>query len=363
MYITSMDIKDFRNIEHMNFQPCEGMNVFFGQNGQGKTNILESIWLMNGYKSFRTNHTEECVRFGTKVAEMKLTYKELGKDIDVALKLNDKRIYTFNEQKIYKRADIIGAVRQVIFTPKHLDIIQEGPAARRLYLDNAICQIKPQYIGKMAVFMRAMRERNSIIVDAQYNKGLHDYLEVLEAQMAEAAMHIVKLRFGYVTRVNELAQEIYEDMTGGTESISLRYAQNFTQGENFLETHQIAERLIISRKSDVNSKRTSVGPHADDIKILIDGKDARRYASQGQQRTAALAMKLAEAIILESNVCDRPLILLDDVLSELDEERQDYIMNNMSRGRQMFVTCCDKDILDKMKYGKMFEISGGKIIN
>lgn len=365
MYITSFDIENFRNIEKMRIEPCDGVNVIYGENAQGKTNLIEAMWIMSGYKSFRGINDKEMLRFGQKAMHLKVEFgnKEYcDNEIKLDYAVRGGRKYNFNGSNISRRGDNMGNIYEVVFSPTHLNLIKQGPAERRKFLDTAISQLKVTYTRSMRIYNRSMKNRNALLIDAQYDTQKHDMLGIWEEQMAETAAYMAFHRMNYINKLNLLMKDIYKGISQGKEEIELRYVQAFGSGRNFCSKEDYIERFVVARKGDVNIGTTSCGIHKDDLEILINGKSARKYASQGQQRTAALAMKLAEAKIIEGYSGQSPILLLDDVMSELDPQRQDYVLNQI-KDWQVFITCCDPTIADSLKEGRCFEIANGKIIS
>lgn len=362
MYVTSFQIKNFRNIAQMQIEPCEGINVIYGDNAQGKTSLIEAMWIMSGCKSFRGSRDQEMIAFSNEKAELKMNYVEKKYENEIEAEIGKKRVYVINGGTPHNRSDVIGEVKAVAFSPVHLNLVKNGPNERRRFLDSAISQVKPNYKRALSIFSRAMEQRNAILVDAQFHKEKHDMLCVLEEQMAEVASYVATNRLGFVNELQLEMEKIFYNISDEKEKIELKYVQAFGSGKNFASYKEFVERLVVSRKGDVNLGSTSVGPHRDDIEILINGKSARKFASQGQQKTIALALKLSEANILERFIEEPPIILLDDVMSELDSKRQDFVLNQLGR-RQMFITSCDDSITKNMTSGKYFKICEGKIIS
>ncbi len=362
MYITAFEIENFRNIEQMKMYPSENVNVIYGENAQGKTNVLEAIWTMTGCKSFRNAKDSETVAFNNPKAVLDMKYIKDGEKKNLKTEIIQSRSYSLNGIKLDSRAEIIGEIKQVVFSPNHLNLIKQGPSERRKFLDTAIGQLKPNYKRAMRLFNHLMKQRNAIIVEAQDDPIKHEMLCILEEEMAEAGAYIVETRMAYIQELKIFLQEIYTEIAPEGETIDLKYVQPFGSGRNFTTKKEFVERLIVARKGDVNYIATSVGPHRDDMEILISDKSSKKFASQGQQKTAALALKLAEASMIEKFSDDVPIILLDDVTSELDIKRQDYILNQLEN-RQVFISCCDPNVAKNFTKGRFFEIEKGKIIS
>ena len=258
---------------------------------------------------------------------------------------------------------IMGEFLAVVFSPVHLSLVKDGPYERRKFLDIAISQLKPKYAVTLSNYNKALQQRNILLKDIAYHSELYDTLDIWEDRLSFYAGEIIRQRVGYIKRLSSFCKEIYGGISRGKENIEIEYFQQcpaFGQDRNELYEN-IKNLLFASRKNDIATGFTSVGPHRDDIEIKIDGLSARSYGSQGQQRSAALSLKLSEAAMIKEFTSQQPVALLDDVMSELDENRQNYILNHI-KDWQVFITCCDPNSVSNLKYGKAFEMSGGKIL-
>ena len=259
---------------------------------------------------------------------------------------------------------LVGKVRAVIFSPEHLLLIKEGPSRRRSFIDGALCQLKPGFAGMLSTYNRALLQRNALLKDMIKYPELRDTLEVWDARLAKLGVSVMAERNAYVDKAAETVQDIYGGISRGKETIGIRYSPSVKVSvENF--SKEEAEELFLQElhrtlRSDMKSGFTSYGPHRDDLEIEINGLSARAYGSQGQQRSAVLALKLAEAETLSKNSGEAPIVLLDDVMSELDQSRQDYLLNHL-HGRQVFVTCCSPETVSLQETGKRFRVETGEI--
>lgn len=353
MKVLKLNCRNFRNIKNAELIPCEGMNVICGENAQGKTNLLEAIWLFTGAKSFRGSKDNLFVKFGEEKALCELLFEAEGIEKDASINIGEKREAFLNGNKLNSPAMIAGNFNAIIFSPNDLRLLTDGPNLRRRFLDTALGQLYPAYIDILKKYTRAIVQRNKIIKDYRYDSSLSIMLDVFEDEIAQNGEKIIKYRKNYINRLNEFLPFIYDGISSGKEVLDTEYIESF-KGEN------LREQLKLSRKEDMFSAVTSVGPHRDDILFKINGINARNFGSQGQKRSVALSVKLAEAKIIEKDVGECPTLLLDDIMSELDPKRQDFILNHIE-GMQTFLTCCDPSNFKNLKAGKVFNVKEGEI--
>ncbi len=363
MKINSVSLKDFRNISEMTLVANDEVNVIFGQNAQGKTNILEALWLFTGCKSFRGSKDSEFIKFNSDFSKISLDYTDKIREKKAEILFSDKKKVFLNGVEKKNTADFIGEFYAVIFSPTHLSLIKEGPDVRRKFLDTAICQLKPKYAKTLSSYKKVVLQRNSLLKDIQFHSELYDVLDVLDEQLSKFSSIIIKDRIKYLDLLSQKSEEIYSGISENKEKLSLKY---LCGSESFNKTDVndiydfMTEKIKESRKEDFINKTTSVGPHRDDLEIKIDNISARSFGSQGQQRSCALALKLGESEIIKDITGENPVALLDDVMSELDEKRQDYVLNHIKE-RQVFLTCCDPSQVLRLCKGKSFLIYGGSI--
>lgn len=365
MTIDSIKTENFRNIESMELVPENGVNVIYGENAQGKTNILEAIWLFTGCKSFRSAKDAELIKFGEEFAKLEISFNDEIRDkkANIAIGKNKKKVF-LNGVELESTSELIGQFYSVIFSPSHLSLIKDGPVFRRKFLDTALCELKPKYSEYLANYKRALIQRNALLKDLYMNADLYDMLDSFDDLLARYSAAIISDRLEYIKILSQHCEEIYSGISENKEKISVLYSrEEFLNDSLKIKDIYIAEleNLKNARKQDVILKTTSVGPHRDDIEININGKSARSFGSQGQQRSCALALKLGESKIIKESTGQMPVTLLDDVMSELDEKRQDYVLNHIT-DRQVFLTCCDPSQVLRMCGGKSFLIKEGKII-
>ena len=353
MRVEKLECLNFRNISFENILPCESMNVICGENAQGKTNFLEAIWLFTGAKSFRGSKDSEFVKFGSEktVISMNFISEEIEKEASIEIK--EKRIATLNGNKLKSAHSLAGNFNAIIFSPTDLKIVSEGPSHRRKFLDTAIGQLYPSYIEILKNYVRAVTQRNKIIKDLKYDSTVSIMLDVFEEEIAQNGEKIINMRKKYVEKLNEHLGKIYVGISSGKEFLDMDYLASANK--------DLREKLLFSRREDSLSGVTSIGPHRDDLEFKINGFSARSFASQGQKRSVALSLKLAEAEVINKNVGECPCFLLDDVMSELDPERQNFILNHIE-GMQAFITCCDPSNIKNLKKGKIFNVKEGRVV-
>ena len=363
MKINSVTLNDFRNISEISLFPNDEVNVIYGQNAQGKTNILEAIWLFTGCKSFRGSKDNEFIKFNSEFSKISLDFTDKVRNKKAEIIISDKKKVFLNGVEKKGTTELIGEFYSVIFSPTHLSLIKDGPDVRRKFLDTAICQLKPKYAKILSSYRKVISERNSLLKDLQYHSELLDVLDILDEQLAKYSSLIISERIKYIDLLSFKSEEIYSGISENKEKLNIKYLC----GKEELEKKDINDiydlllnKINFSRKEDILLKSTSVGPHRDDLEIKIDNISARSFGSQGQQRSCALALKLGESEIIKDITGENPVALLDDVMSELDEKRQDYVLNHIKE-RQVFLTCCDPSQVLRLCKGKSFLIESGKI--
>ena len=363
MTVNSVKIKNFRNIADLSFTADNGVNVIYGENAQGKTNILESIWLFTGCKSFRGAKDNELIKFGEDFSKINLEFSDNLREKKSEIIIADKKKNaSLNGVSLRSTAELIGSFYAVIFSPVHLSLIKDGPSARRKFLDTALCQLKPSYAEHLAGYKRALVQRNALLKDLHLNSELYDMLDTWDDQLARYSACVIKERIQYIDLLSDYSKNIYSGISENKEEFSVFYSKNISKDYSVKDIYlSEIENLKNSRKEDIFSKTTTVGPHRDDLEILINNVSARSFGSQGQQRSCALALKLGESEIIKKVTGETPVALLDDVMSELDEKRLDYVLNHIN-ARLVFLTCCDPSQVLRLCGGKSFLIKGGEII-
>ena len=346
MVITKLSIRNFRNIASLELEPGDGVNVIYGDNAQGKTNLVEALFLLTGQKSFRQTKESEFVRFGEKKGEISARFFAGGREQEVSLTLEGgKRSALLNGLPLGV-GELTGRFFAVVFSPAELSLVRDGPSQRRGFLDSAITQVMPRYQKTMSDLSRALFQRNSLLSDMARHPGMDDsLLAVWDRSFAKLSYSIINARARFLARLAPFGEEIYRGISGGKESFSVAY-QCSIPGEWGAVPEEEGEAVILSalersRREDLKNGCTTVGPHRDDMDLRVNGISARAFGSKGQQRSCALTLKLAECRLIQEVAGEQPVILLDDVLSELDKTRKQYLLSGLASG-QLFITCCDR---------------------
>lgn len=365
MKIKNLDFKNFRNLKHINIKPCDGVNVIYGDNAQGKTNLIEGIWVFTGAKSFRGSKEMDLIRFDQQLADISLNFYAQNRDQSSRILFgNTKKIFLNDIEKSSPRG-LVGSFYCSVFSPVHLSLVKDGPEKRRKFLDAAIAQVVPRYVAEISAYTKIIRQRNSLLKDLRFNATLEPMLDTWDETAAKHGAYILNARIKYVKALEKKCKEIYQGISDGNETMNIYYAstaERVVNQENQKEIEKnLLEALKKSRKNDIIGCTSSVGPHRDDLQIDIDDHSARLFGSQGQQRSCVLALKLAECDIIKDITGNEPVILLDDVMSELDNFRKEYVLNRI-KGKQVFITCCDKSYFESIKSGRSFLMKDGEII-
>ncbi len=353
MQVDKLRLKDFRNIKTADFEFDGKMNVICGENAQGKTNVIESIWLFCGAKSFRGSKDSSFVRFGAEKGESHLDFISGGTLHNAKMIFDDRRTAVLDEKNLKNPGELAGIFNAVVFSPADLSLVTGGPEKRRRFLDLFIGQIYPNYIDVLRGYARAVMQRNKIIKDYKYDPSVSIMLDVFENEISEKGKKIIEYRKKFLGMLNGYIPGIFSGLSGGKEEIKAVYVAN-------CDAILLAGGLKKARKEDSFSGVTSKGPHRDDIDLLINGISSRQYASQGQKRSIAITLKLACLNVIFEVSGEYPVCLLDDVMSELDEHRQNYILNHVS-GWQTFITCCDPSSVTRLLSGGVFRIKDGGV--
>lgn len=357
MYIESVQLKNFRNYESLEIDLDKGTNILYGDNAQGKTNILEAIYLCGTTKSHRGSKDKEIIRFGEEESHIRMMLKknDLSYKIDMHLKKNKAKGVAINGLPIHKARELFGIINLVFFSPEDLNMIKNGPGERRKFIDMELCQLDQVYLTELASYNHIVNQRNKLLKDMYINPGLRDTLDIWDMQMVQYGRKIIEKRTAFVKELNEIVCEIHKNLTGGLEHLEVIY-------EPSTESSTFEENLKNQRERDLRLKMTSVGPHRDDLIFMTNGIDIRKYGSQGQQRTAALSLKLSEIYLVKKKIKDTPVLLLDDVLSELDSNRQNYLLESI-HDIQTVVTCTGLDdfIDHQFQLNKVFKVVKGEV--
>jgi recF protein len=357
MRIDSVEYSDFRNIASARVELSGGVNIFIGANGAGKTSALEGMHLFAHGRSFRARRDSELVRFGSVSASLSMRFSDSKRQNEAEYKLDlvkKKRYCRLNGVDITRLSEFIGALRAVLFCPQDLRLVSDGPALRRQFVDSALSQLYPAYVSLLQRYNDILAQRNALLRAASERRGDRkvnlDTLAIWSEQLAQASAKVAARREAYVSRLDIVMRELLSDMTLGTERVALHYEKAQTEEEYLHMLTSCVER-------EVRVGTTIYGAHRDDIAITLCGRDARAFSSQGQQRSIALAMKLAEGMLSREETGEYPVFLLDDIFSELDDSRKQYLAQGLS-GRQVVITSCDRIKTDG---AKVFSVSNGGI--
>lgn len=357
MNIRSIELKNFRNYENLEISFDEGTNILFGDNAQGKTNILEAAYMSGTTKSHKGSRDREMIRFGEEEAHLKTVVVRSGREyqIDMHLKKNRAKGIAIDKIPIKKASELFGILNIVFFSPEDLNIIKNGPAERRRFLDSELCQLDRIYLADLTNYNKILAQRNKLLKDMIYRPSLSDTLPVWDMQLIETGKKIIRRRKQFVDELREIVSDIHYRISGGKEELFLKYEPNID--DIFFE-----DELSRAKEKDKKLCQTSVGPHRDDLLFSIGDVDIRKYGSQGQQRTSALSLKLSEIELVRKSISDTPVLLLDDVLSELDSSRQNYLLNNIS-DTQTIITCTglDEFVRNRFTVNRVFEVIAGHV--
>ena len=355
MYISSLELADFRNIASLHMEFSQGTNILYGENAQGKTNILESLYMLSTTKSHRGVRDRDMIRFGREESHIRSLIMKGGIDyrIDMHLRKNKSKGIAINGQRIKKASELIGILHIVFFSPEDLGIVKNGPAERRRFMDMELCQLDASYLHNLNQYNKTVENRNRLLRDIYMFPDLKETLDVWDAQLVNFGSKIIESRRRFILDLNGIVGEIHGKLSGGREHLSLLYEPN-TAAED------LEERLRFSRERDIHMKTTSTGPHRDDFSFMDGEIDLRRYGSQGQQRTCALSLKLSEIDLVKKMIGHRPVLMMDDVLSELDSGRQNYLLNTIG-GIQTFITCTglDEFVNNRFRIDQVYRVENG----
>ena len=359
MIVKSLELKNFRNYERLSVDFDPSTNIIYGDNAQGKTNILEAICVSGTSRSHRGSRDKDMIRFGEQEAHIRTIVEKNSSEyrIDIHLKNNHSKGIAINKVPIKKSSDLFGILNIIFFSPEDLAIIKNGPDKRRRFIDMELCQIDRVYLYNLTEYSKTLNQRNKLLKDIVFNKKLLDTLPVWDDKLAEYGSKIIKRREEFVETIAPLVSELHRQISNDREEVELFYEKN-------VSAEGMREALDFSYDNDIRLGSTTKGPHRDDLRFDLGGVDLRKFGSQGQQRTAALSLKLSEVTMMEKETGEKPVLLLDDVLSELDSNRQKDLLKSLS-DTQTLITCTGLDDFVKNQYqvNKVFEVKNGVIIN
>ncbi len=356
MTIQSLQLLDFRNYESLSLSFGEGRNILYGDNGQGKTNLLEAIYLAGTTKSHRGSKDREMIRLGKEEAHIRLWMEEdrISHRIDLHLKQNKAKGAAIDGLSVHRAGELIGFLKIVFFSPEDLNLLKRGPGERRRFLDMELCQLDRVYLNDLSMYNRALVQRNQLLKQISFQPSLQDTLPMWEEQLDRYGSRLIQRRQEFISACSQLVTPIHDMLSGGRERLILQYEPNVRE--------EFGQILALSRDRDLMQKQTTRGPHRDDMCFSINDQDARKYGSQGQQRTAALSLKMAEIQMVRQRTGKQPILLLDDVLSELDRKRQNALMEEIG-SLQVILTCTglEEFILNRSQEESIFHVAGGKV--
>lgn len=357
MIIKSIELSNFRNYDYLELEFSEGTNILYGDNAQGKTNVLEAIFLSATTKSHKGAKDKEIINFDAEESHIRTYVEKEGvtTKVDMHLRKSKTKGIAIDGQKIKKAADLLGLLNVVFFSPEDLSIIKDGPAERRRFIDMELCQLDNFYLYNLNHYNKIVNQRNQLLKDISFNPSLKDTLNIWDMQLVSFGSKIIERRKLFVDQLNEIIYDLHKKLSGGKEEIKIVYDPSS-------EIEDFEKNLMDSQLKDIKMKMTNVGPHRDDIIIYVNGIDIRKYGSQGQQRTAALSLKLSEIELVKKITNDTPVLLLDDVLSELDSNRQNFLLQCIG-DIQTIITCTglDEFVNNSFEIDKMFKIVNGHL--
>ena len=357
MIIQSLELKDYRNYRSLSIEFNKNINILFGNNAQGKTNILEALYMCATTKSHKGSKDKEMIRFKQDEAHLRLYLqkKEISHKIDMHLKKNKTKGVAIDGISIKKSSELFGLLNIVFFSPEDLSIIKNGPSERRKFMDLELCQLDKIYFYNLSKYNKILVQRNNLLKQIKSNPSLIDTLDIWDEQLVNYGINIIKKREEFIVLLNKIIYQIHQKLTGGLEKIKVEYDPSVKEKEFHKE-------LSKKRELDLKNLYTYVGPHKDDISFYVNGIDIRKFGSQGQQRTAALSLKLAEIELVKKIINDTPILLLDDVLSELDKNRKNYLLYSIN-DVQTIITCTglDEFINGRIHVNKIFEVNNGVV--
>lgn len=359
MVIESVDLKNYRNYEILNMNFNQQTNIIYGDNAQGKTNILESLYVCATSRSHKGSKDREMIQFGNEEAHIKMQVKkhDIHYRIDMHLKKNKTKGIAVNGIPIKRAVELFGIINIVFFSPEDLNIIKNGPSERRRFMDMELSQLDKIYLNNLVHYNKVVNQRNKLLKDLAFQPtdDKLSTLDIWDLQLVKYGTEVIRGRIDFVREMNSIIGQIHSNLSGGKEKLEIEYNPCVSM-EQFFQT------VTESRERDIRFKATGYGPHKDDISFYINGNDVRKYGSQGQQRTAALSLKLAEIVLVKKIIKDTPVLLLDDVLSELDSNRQQFLLDSIG-GIQTIVTCTglDEFVNNQFAVNKVFKVAGGKV--
>ena len=357
MIIKSLELQDYRNYDSLNLAFDKGTNILYGDNAQGKTNILEAIYVSATTKSHKGSKDKDIVNFHKEEAHIRTFLEKDGVDtrVDMHLRKSKSKGIAVDGQKLKKAADLLGICNVVFFSPEDLGIIKDGPAERRRFVDMELCQLDGFYLYNLNHYNKIVNQRNKLLKDLYFNPDLKDTLNIWDSQLVSFGSKIIERRKLFVEQLNDIIYGIHKRLSGDKEEIHIQY-------EPDVEIEDFEKKLQQNQEKDIKLKQTTVGPHRDDFSFIVENVDIRKFGSQGQQRTAALSLKLSEIELVKKITKDTPILLLDDVLSELDSNRQNYLLKSIG-DIQTIITCTglEEFVNNRFEINKVYKVENGVV--
>lgn len=357
MIIKSIELANYRNYENLNLSFDKGVNILYGDNAQGKTNVLEAIYVSATTKSHKGSKDKEIIKFEMDESHIRSMIERHNMEyrVDMHLRRFKSKGIAINGQKIKKASELIGLLNVVFFSPEDLSIIKDGPSERRRFIDMELCQLDKSYLYNLNQYNKILNNRNKLLKDIYYNPSLKETLDIWDEQLVMYGSQIIKRRAVFIEELNKIIFDIHLKLSGDKEKLYIAYEPD-TDAEIF------STKTRINRERDLKLAQTTSGPHKDDCIFKIGDCDIRKYGSQGQQRTAALSLKLSEIELVKRVTKDTPVLLLDDVLSELDSNRQNHLLNSIGN-IQTIITCTGLDdfINNRFEINKIFKVTAGTV--
>lgn len=357
MIIKALELSNFRNYGLLDMDFDRGTNILYGDNAQGKTNILEAIYLCATTRSHRGSKDRDIVNFEEEEAHIRAILDKKGDEIriDMHLRKSKTKGIAIDGNRLKRASQLLGLMNVVLFSPEDLSIIKNGPTERRRFVDMELCQLDPMYLYHLNNYNKIVNQRNKLLKELSVNPQLKGTLDIWDTQLAAFGGHVIERRYAFSEQLNGIIQKIHKSLSGGKEELKVVY-------EPEVEKEKFADKLLQNQERDIYLKQTTTGPHRDDFAFVANGIDLRKFGSQGQQRTAALSLKLSEIELVKKMTGDTPILLLDDVLSELDSSRQNYLLGSIGE-IQTIITCTglDEFVNNRFEINKIFNIVDGKI--
>lgn len=353
MWIKKLKLNNFRNYDNKEINFEKNINIFYGENAQGKTNIIESIFLGSMGKSFRTNNDKELIQFNKENFYVEIYFEKSDREGKIKIELNNKKNIYLNDIKIKKLSELLGNINIVIFTPDDINILKEGPQKRRRFLDIMISQLRPNYMYILNLYQKTLEQRNNYLRQIKMENKNLELLEIWDEKLADYAQKIYEYRSEFIEKIKNKIKKIHNEITENKEDIEIKYISECKDKEEYIKL--LNER----RKLDIIKGFTTKGIHRDDFVIYINNNQVNVYGSQGQHRTAILSLKLSELQVIYDDIGEYPILLLDDFMSELDEKRRKNFLDNI-KNIQVIITCTEKIKIENSEYS-LFNIKNGEI--